>query len=621
MMTLDRVEQMTHVGHWSVNVIDGSFFHSDEIKRIFGYDPLEYALSVEDAINAYHPDDRDEVIRLFNKAVETGENYEFDLRVIQPSGDIRYVHSKGYTEKNKAGKVIRVYGVFQDITESKKALMLLNQSKMLLKASLESQNDMILLSIGPDYCYLYFNKIHSDIMKAVYGVNIKIGMNILDCITVDADRAAAKENYDRALRGESHTNIRTYGDTTSATFESFFNPIKNEKNEIIGATAMARDISERLKNEKELQKAQKLESLGLFAGGIAHDFNNLLTVIYGNLDIIEGTPEDAESLKECRMTINRARGITSQLLTFAKGGKPVKKRGNLIQYLQRSVKFVMSGAKASVAFNIDKDLWSLEYDEGQLGQAFDNITINAIHSMAGGGKLKISAHNTTLNPDEYPDHVVRNYVEISFKDGGTGIPPDKLPHIFDPYYTTKDTGRGLGLASTYSIIKNHGGWIDVQSKLGKGSTFTIFLPALEHRADETKIQNESIRKGTGKILIMDDDDSLRLVLLKSLKSLGYTAVGVANGHEVLSILKSKEHKNNPFNALILDLTVPGSMGGEETVIEIRKFEPKLPVFVASGYSENSVMAEPTKFGFTGSLIKPFSIKTLAELLDNFLKKS
>ena len=257
-LTLSQVEQISHIGHWSVNIVDGSFYHSDEIKRIFGYEPSEYALSVEEAINAYHPDDREDVIKYFNRAVETGEGYEFDLRVIQPSGDIRQVHSKGYTQKNDDGKVIRVYGVFQDLTEVKQSLQFVEKSKMLLSASLESQKDTILLSIDQNYCYLFFNKTHADTMKHVYGKDVQIGMNILECITSDEDRQAAKSNYERALRGESHSNIMVYGDDNmKAWFESFFNPILNDKNEIIGATAMARDITERKKSEDALRASEE----------------------------------------------------------------------------------------------------------------------------------------------------------------------------------------------------------------------------------------------------------------------------------------------------------------------------------------------------------------------------
>lgn len=406
-LTLNQIEQITHIGHWSVNLIDGTFFHSDEIKRIFGYEPSEYALSVEEAINSYHPDDRDDVVKYFNRAAETGEGYEFDLRIIQPSGAIRYVHSKGYTEKNDEGKVVRVYGVFQDITDIKLSLQKLEQSEMLLNASLESQKDTILLSIDRNYRFLYFNKTSAENIKLAYGIDIKVGMNILECITDEEDREAAKNNYERALNGESHSNIRVFGDLHKAWFESFFNPIHNSKGEIIGATAMARNITERkLLEDSILKSSNRYHALieqagdGIFTldlEGNIISFNETFAKMHGfSMDEMKDVSIETLDIEGSSRFPERAeRIINGETLSFEV--EHYHKNGNVIPLMVTANLVEIGSEKIIIA--IYRDLTERKITEQELIKAKEKAEEN--EAKFRGLFDKVADAIFAYNPDNF----------------------------------------------------------------------------------------------------------------------------------------------------------------------------------------------------------------------------
>jgi PAS domain S-box-containing protein len=384
--------------------------------------------------------------------------------------------------------------------------------------------------------------------------------------------------------------------------------------EIIG---ISRDISERVKSEAALQKMQKLESLGILAGGIAHDFNNLLGGIFGYIDLAaESTKEQVVSgyLAKVLATIDRARGLTQQLLTFAKGGAPIKKLDRLPQFIRDTAQFALSGSKISCQFRIP-DIWMCEFDRNQIGQVIDNIIINAQQAMPDGGTIEVEATNETFDTKAHASLAAGAYVKISIKDHGIGMPHEMLPKIFDPFYTTKSKGHGLGLATCYSIINRHGGCIEVESELGKGSTFHIYLPAAPDAVSKSAIDKIVTHQGIGVILIMDDEEILRGTFDKMLSSLGYTVVSSQNGTEALEIFKREKNSGRVFTALIFDLTIPGANGGKEIIGEIRKIDRDVPVFVASGYADDPVMAHPSDFGFTASISKPFIRNDLIQMLN------
>jgi PAS domain S-box-containing protein len=404
-------------------------------------------------------------------------------------------------------------------------------------------------------------------------------------------------------------------------FETFKAPIKDTQGTVIGTTGYSRDITERKRMEEELQKAQKLDSLGILAGGIAHDFNNLLTGIYGYIELVRSVSKDekaVEYLEETIATMARARALTQQLLTFAKGGAPVQRITPLLPLIQETVRFALSGSNVSCRFSLAKDLRQCNIDKNQIGQVIDNIIINAQQAMPDGGCIDVSAINVSLEGKERPSLAKGDYVMIAIRDRGIGMPKEVVHRIFDPFYTTKAKGHGLGLATCYSIIKRHGGYIDVESEPGKGSTFRVYLPASMEPvvADTATIVKH---RGVGTVMVMDDEDVIRNTLRKMLESLGYAVVCKNDGKEAIDFYMAETKAKRRFAAMIFDLTIAGGTGGIKAIEAIRKLNKEIPVFVVSGYTDDPVMNNPAAYGFTASICKPFTIAELSEMLNRFIK--
>jgi len=386
---------------------------------------------------------------------------------------------------------------------------------------------------------------------------------------------------------------------------------------------VARDISERKKIDEERLRSQKLESLGVLAGGIAHDFNNLLTGILGNLSLakadLPGTGTVAERLTETEKATLRARNLTQQLLTFAKGGAPVKTETSLAGLIQDATGFAVRGTKAVCEYDCAEDLWLAEVDKGQLGQVLQNLVINAVHAMPEGGAIRLTARNLTVGPGELP-LTPGKYVLITVRDHGLGIPPEHLAKIFDPYFTTKQSGSGLGLAVVYSIIANHAGHITVESELGKGTAFSIYLPSTGKSplAEKPAEAPAPLRKGQGKVLVMDDEELIRNVSTAMLTQLGYEAYTATDGEEAITRYLQAQKDGQPFDLVIMDLTVPGGMGGKETIAHLRQIDPQVKAVVSSGYANDPIMANFKEYGFCGVAPKPFGLQELSELLQMIL---
>jgi PAS domain S-box-containing protein len=378
------------------------------------------------------------------------------------------------------------------------------------------------------------------------------------------------------------------------------------------------DITNRKKMEEELQKVHKLESLGLLAGGIAHDFNNLLTGILGNISLCKVKSEPGskifEILSRAEKATQRAGALTQQLLTFSKGGEPIRMSTNIIELLKDSTTFVLSGSKVLVTYDIQKDLWPVDADRGQISQVFQNLTLNALEAMHDGGILQIYASNEHIGEKNNQTLKPGKYIKLIFADKGTGIKKDNLDKIFDPYFTTKKTGNGLGLSATYSIISKHHGFIEVDSEPGTGTRISIYLPTSEKSPSNEILIDEKILPGKGRILIMDDEESIRDVIKESLTGIGYQVDVTENGDETIQYYLEAIKKNLPYDAVILDLTIPGGKGGKETMQEIHKINPTAKVIVSSGYSQDPIMADYKKYGFVGVIPKPYNIYELNSVL-------
>ena len=434
---------------------------------------------------------------------------------------------------------------------------------------------------------------------------------------VPVDTTEWLRNYCRVAETGASSTFTFYSEEYAMHFETY--AYKTSENQIC---VFVRDVTERKKLENALQNVQKLESLGLLAGGIAHDFNNLLGGIFGYIDLASIKTQEQgtkDFLARAMGSIDRARGLTKQLLTFAKGGVPVKRRDRFVPFIQDTVRFALSGSKCSCEFAVAPDLWIGEFDRDQIGQVIDNIVINAQQAMPLGGTIEVSARNVVIAENEHTVLEAGAYVMIAVADRGIGMPKEMLPRIFDPFFTTKPAGHGLGLATSFSIVNRHGGCIDVESQQGAGSTVRIFLPALPGASAGTDAPQVKQHSGSGRILIMDDEPFILDILDEMLASFGYSVLQTASGDEAVAFFVNERQAGRAIAAMIFDLTVPGGSGGQEVIAEIRKYDPQIPVFVASGYAEDPVMAHPADYGFTASLRKPFRIQELADILGGHLQ--
>jgi two-component system, cell cycle sensor histidine kinase and response regulator CckA len=418
--------------------------------------------------------------------------------------------------------------------------------------------------------------------------------------------------------GVARQNSLMTRDGQERVITDIFSPIHDRENKIIGSVIVFRDITEKLRLEESLQSSEKLESIGVLAGGIAHDFNNLLGGIYGYIELAQGqTAKGAklyEYLEKAMGVFKRARNLTQQLLTFSKGGKPVKKIQDLKPLLEENARFVLSGSNVTASFTLASDLWPCDIDENQIGQVLDNIVINARQAMPEGGTITIRAQN--MGEGSRLPYILGQgqFVMITVTDLGQGIARENIGRIFDPFFTTKHQGSGLGLATAYAIMRKHEGHIEVESETGKGTTFTLYLPASPHAVVSRKSQELREHRGQGRILVMDDEDFIRDVARKILQKLGYVVDCAPHGEEALAMYEKAMLNAVPYDLVILDLTIPGGMGGQEVITKLKLMDPDIKAIASSGYSEDPVMAAPQDFGFRGRLVKPYLITEIIEIL-------
>ncbi|NOX25184.1 MAG: DUF3365 domain-containing protein [Deltaproteobacteria bacterium] len=402
-------------------------------------------------------------------------------------------------------------------------------------------------------------------------------------------------------------------------------PIFDKESRIIGTVLVFRDMTEKKKTRRELLKIKKLESVGILAGGIAHDFNNILTSILGNIELagiaVEPTAKAYPLLQAAKKASLRAKDLTQQLLTFSKGGAPVKKTTAIDNVIIESANFVLHGSSVSCRFRIPDDLWLADIDAGQISQMIQNLVINAMHAMPGGGNITISCLNIAdIKAEIYIGLPETNYIKIMVQDNGCGISKKYIEKIFDPYFTTKQEGSGLGLSITHSIIAKHGGHIDVQSVMENGTIFSIYLPAAKNKIGLNISEKKEEREITkARIIVMDDDKLVQKVAAGMLASIGHEVLLANNGEEAVAILTERGRNGQHVDAIIMDLTIPGAMGGKEAIKEVLKIAPDIKVVVASGYSNDPVMADYRQYGFKAALAKPFTLVELREVLADILE--
>ncbi len=447
--------------------------------------------------------------------------------------------------------------------------------------------------------------------------------DLLIKIIHEDDRPRFKEHIETIIGTKPHRNMEfriVTKDGRIRWISHNCNKIFDGSGNFMGVRGSNLDITEQKLASEELSKIEKLESLGVVAGGLAHDFNNMLTAILGNISLalmeVDASSNLHKRLRVAEKACHRAQSLTQQLLTFAKGGTPVKKPSSLKRIILETAEFSLKGSNVACRFDFDQELWMVEVDPGQISQVLQNLILNADQAMPNGGILRITARNKKVDEETSELVPAGRYVRITVQDEGVGIPKKLLSKIFDPYFTTKEHGSGLGLAICFSIIRKHGGYIKVESEQGKGSSFHIFLPALDKTAkeqDEKQNTLAEIAKGRT-ILIMDDDPNILQLLQEGLKYLGLKTESATDGNEAIKKYKKAMEDGDPFDAVIMDLTVPGGMGGREALKRLLEIDPNAKVIVSSGYSKDDTVTNYKRYGFCASLPKPYKLEMLNSVL-------
>jgi PAS domain S-box-containing protein len=548
-----------------------------------------------------------------------------DMAYTVPStGKSGWVASTYAPHRLSDGEIIGVVGIVKDITERKLAQDALAAEREHLAVTLRSIGDGV-LSTDREGRVVLMNKVAESLTGWILEEARGRPLSEVFHIVYESTRQTCENPVEIVLKTGSIVNLANHTvligrDGREMIIADSGAPIKDKNGTTIGVVLVFRDNTEKQRNLDNLIRADKIESIGVLAGGIAHDFNNLLGGIFGYIDLARGYAGSNEkvqsTLEKALRVFNRARDLTRQLLTFSKGGSPEKRAAALGDLLEETTHFALSGSNVRCKLKIPKDLWVCEIDVNQIGQAIDNILINAQQAMPQGGEILVSAENMIVSEGFLVPLAPGRYVKVSIQDQGTGIAREHLPKIFDPFFTTKQKGSGLGLATSFSILQKHGGAIDVESTLGSGSTFFLYIPASPQSSEGVARPSgpDAVSKGHGHILIMDDEEFIRDVACIMLTNLGYTVDCAASGEQAIAFVKDFTARDLSYGAVVLDLTVPGGMGGQETLKELTALDPGVKAIASSGYSDDPVMADPKKYGFVDRITKPYLKEEMSMVL-------
>ncbi len=620
---LDIAMSVKNEGVWDWNLETDEVQFDNRYYTLAGYKPDEFPHALEEFQNRVHQDDLDLVMeRAFKYIFGKSDRFLAEFRFRKKDGKWIWIQATGkIVKRDKIGKPIRFVGTHADITERKRTEEDLRRSEAVLA---ETQR---IAGLGSWEYHLETKKIKwSDETYRIAGRENRDIENLDQYLKIvhPDDKTLLSKAIEKSISEKVPYEIELRHLKPDGTYNHTLTRGKPivEGNDVIKFVGSVLDITHRKRAEEALQRATKLKSIGTLAGGIAHDFNNLLTGIFGNVELARILTKDekvCQYLEKTLNTIERAQSLTGQLLTFAKGGAPITKIQNLVPFLQETAAFALSGSIVSCRFDIEENLWHCNVDIHQISQALDNIIINAQQSMPTGGTIDISAKNVELNQGDLAEILPGKYVELAIQDYGIGIPEVYLSRIFDPFFSTKTKGHGIGLSTTYSIITRHGGTINVESKPGKGTTFYVYLPASDKAFVESKNIYDNEHCGSGTFVIMDDEAVVRENLGDMLELFGYSVIRLENGADAVKLFSEFSLGNQQIVGMIFDLTVPGGMGGKEAIEQIRLQCKRTPVFVASGYTEDPVMASPEDYGFTASIKKPYKIKELIAILNKHMK--
>ena len=600
-------------------------------------------------------------------AMNGGVPVHADERIVRKDGSAVYIDMFKAPMVDEKGAIIGLVAIGRDVTDRKRAEALLREKEEKYRELVESVNSIVLRwsnggrirfinSFGARFFgYDPGELIDQPVLGTIVPGNESTGRNLTTMITdicAFPERYLNNVNENMCKDGKrvwiSWTNkpvvdnggrlveILSIGNDISGQMrveeelrlhrKELVKLVEERTRELSASNEqLRREIADRERMEQELLKAQKLESLGVLAGGIAHDFNNLLTSILGNVSMaqldFDGSHPAREELARAERATLRAQDLTQQLLTFSKGGAPVKKTTSIAELVRESAGFALHGGKVKCDFQLPGDLWLVDIDAGQMSQVIHNLAINADHAMPAGGVLAVRGENVVLPGTAALSLPAGRYVKISIRDTGMGIPGEYLARIFDPYFTTKQRGSGLGLATSYAIIRKHGGSIAVESVMGKGTAFDLYLPASDATERPAGRDDVRLRTASGRVLIVDDEEDVRETAGNALRRLGYSVAFAEEGSRAIEMYREAREAGAPFDVVIMDLTIPGGMGGRETLPRLREIDPCVRAIVSSGYSNDPVMAEYENHGFAGMVAKPYRIKDLGLVVHQVLEGS
>lgn len=616
------------------NVIDGIMIADPETKMhieankaiciMLGYTRDELlGLSVDDI----HPKKDLPIIRsLFEKQLLGEIIHTPEVPMLRKDGSVFYADINA-TSVMLGGKQY-LAGIFRDITERKRVEDKLKESEKFIRTILDTVDEGFIV-VDREYRIQTANRAYCDLLsvpcdeiigKNCYAVAHKISR---PCF-LEGEKCAVSQVF---ADGKTHSILHKHAglDNNLFSVEIKAFPLKDSSGQVTSAVEVIANVTEKQLLEEERLKTQKLEAVGTLAGGIAHDFNNLLQGVFGFISLAKLKKDDRDksmaALEEAEKALQMSVNLTNQLLTFSKGGKPVKKPINLLPLIENAAKFALSGSHTDCRVVVDKGLWQVDADEGQISQVIHNIVLNADQAMSEGGWVEITAKNVHIPDIVLPQELGNGRsVEISITDNGVGIPEKYISRIFDPYFTTKGRGSGLGLATSYSIIQNHSGVIDVKSEIGKGTTFSIYLPAIT--AKRVEVQNNPTTAGTagyaGRVLVMDDDQVIRDVVGALIGELGHRVEFAEHGTEAVEKYEVAKRAGSPFDVVILDLTIRRGLGGAETLQRLMEIDPGVKAVVSSGYSDDALIAAYQVHGFKAVLKKPYNVDELQDVLNKLL---
>ena len=597
--------------------------------RLLGYDENELIGQHWFSHCLPQPEGLQKVFPSFSKLItgETeGRKYD-ENPIISRKGELRQIAWHNKVLRDEGGRIIGTLSSGEDITERKAIEMALKSEKEHLAVTLRSIGDAVIATDRQGNITLV-NHVAEKLTgwRESYAVGRPLPevFNIVDELTRKRRQNPVQEviGTGKIITLADHT-LLIDRDGIECLIAYSGAPILDPEKRIIGVVLVFRDITKAQRLEAELLKMEKLKSLGVLAGGIAHDFNNFLSGIAGNISLakldVKPTDEIYSRLQEMEKATMRAKDLTQQLLTFSKGGEPVKRLTRLDVLVKEAALFAIRGSNVDCHFDFRTDLWPAQVDESQIAQAIHNLIFNADQAMPEGGTISISGQNVSLGAERHISINPGKYVKLSVRDRGTGIQPEHLQKIFDPYFTTKHKGSGLGMAVTHSIIEKHSGRITVFSKLGSGTTFHIYLPALPEKAAESAVNPDTLTNGSGRILIMDDEDFIQSMASQMLVKMGYESAVACDGAEAFRLYCEAMEADQPFDAVILDLTIPGGMGGKETIQKLLTIDAQVSAIVSSGYSNDPVIADFKAYGFKAAVKKPYLIQDMDKALRTVLE--